>query len=177
MRFNANTALAATCLILAAALPISVAAHLLASPAHLVAKQIGLPLSSTLSLPGSQFSALQWTIVLLAGLAPVSFMSVALRGASRCFRHFARREYFTLAVVRGLQGCAKALFIASALGLLVVPLASIALSAANHDEHLSLAFNISSSQVLLLLFAAIVWQISAVMAEAVAVAEENSQFV
>jgi len=41
----------------------------------------------------------------------------------------------------------------------------------------ALAMGLGSNELLTLLFAGMVWQISAVMAKAVALAEENAQFV
>jgi hypothetical protein len=175
-RDNPNAVLAAICLVLAVALPLLVGYYLATAPAHVLAGHIGLPESSPLGAPGFRLSALQRVIVMATGLAPVACMAVALIYARRCFRSFSRREYFTLGVVRGLRGCAGAIFFSGVSGLLVAPLASVLLSAVGGGQ-LSLTLSLGSSQVLLLLFAGIVWQISAVMARAVVLAEEHSQFV
>ena len=175
-RRDANAVLSVICLTLAIALPVLVACYLATAPASLLAGNIGLPESSPLSAVGFQMSPAQRVIVMATGLVPVGCMAVALMYARRCFRSFSRQEYFTLHVVRGLRGLAGAIFFSGVAGLLVAPLASVLLSALG-GGHLSLTLTLGSSQTLLLLFAGIVWQIATVMAKAVVLADEHSQFV
>jgi hypothetical protein len=177
MRLNSNAALATACLILAIALPALAAYYLATASAPELAGSMGLLASSPLNAPGFQLSVLQRAIVILLGLLPVTFMAASLVFARRSFRSFERHEYFTLEVVRGLRSFAAAIFFSGISGLFVAPLASVLLSMTNHETHRSLSLSIGSSQTLLILFAGIVWQIATVMGKAVALAEENSQFV
>lgn len=175
-RFNANGLLSAACLVLAVALPALVACYLVMAPAHILAANVGLPVSSPLNSAGFQLPVLQRSLVIGAGLVPVGFMAAALMYARRCFLSFSRREYFTRDVVHGLRRFAGGMFLSGASGLIVAPLASLLLSAAAGGR-ISLTFSVGSSQALLLLFAGVVWQIATVMSKAAALAEENSQFV
>lgn len=175
-RFDSNAVLGAICLVLAVVLPVLVAYYLATAPGGALLGSMGLPASSPLIRPGFELSVVQRAIVMITGLVPVSCMAVALMYARPCFRSFSRKQYFTLGVVRGLRGFAGAIFLSGLTGLLVAPLASVLLSAIS-GEHLSLAISLGSSQVLLLLFAGIVWQIAGVMAKAVVLAEEHSQFI
>ena len=110
-------------------------------------------------------------------LLPVTFMSLGLLSARRCFQSFARGEYFTLRAVKGLRGFAAAMFAAGVAGILVTPIGALVVTYTLPPGTRTLAFGIGSTDVLTLLFAGIVWQIAAMMAKAVALAEEHAQFV
>jgi energy-converting hydrogenase Eha subunit G len=176
-RLDLNAFVAVICLLLAIALPLLVVYYLATAPAHVLAAHMGLPPASALTAPGWHMSLTQRAMVLVMGLTPVGCMAVGLMYARRCFRSFSRQEHFTLDVVRSLRGFAAAIFFSGVSALLVAPLASVLLSALSGTGHLSLTLKVESSQTLLLLFGGIAWQIAAVMAKAVALAEENSQFV
>ena len=175
-RSDANAVLSVICLVVAIGLPVLVAYYLATAPASALAGNIGLPDSSPMRAAGFPMSFSLRVIVVAMGLVPVGCMAVALMYARRCFRSFSRHEYFTLAVVRGLRGLAGAIFFSGVAGLLIAPLASILLSAFGGGR-LSLTLSLGSSDTLLLLFAGIVWQVASVMAKAVVLAEEHSQFV
>jgi hypothetical protein len=165
--------LSGMCLLLAVALPALVLYYLVVSPAQVLGERLGIPPESV----PVELAAWQRVIVVALGTLPVLCLAFGLTRARRCFQSFARHEYFTLGVVQGLRGLAVGVFLSGALGLLAAPLSSavVALSAAPGQR--SIALSLDSTNLLTMLFAGLVWQISAVMAKAVTLAEENSQFV
>jgi hypothetical protein len=168
-----SIALSAFCLILIVLIP---AATLLIPVFDLavVTKGLGLPAPPN----GTQAPSLtlaQHALVVLVELVPVVFVVYALVCARRCFKSFIDGEYFTSRVVGGLRGIAAGIALWVVCAWLTTPLLTILLTL-GAEEH-RLAVRVSSSGLLTLLFAGIVWQIAAIMTRAVALAEENSQFV
>lgn len=161
--------LSGTCLLLALALPASALCYLSFSPVDVVTEK--------LSVPAVQIAAWQRVALVLSGMVPVLCMAFGLLRARSCFQSFRRGEYFTLDVVRGLRGLAVGVFLSGVSGLLAQPLASVLLALTAAPGLRSITFSLDSTQLLTMLFAGLVWQISAVMAKAVVLAEENSQFV
>ncbi|KQV86729.1 hypothetical protein [Rhizobacter sp. Root1221] len=109
-----------------------------------------------------------------AGLAlvPVSCISASLLFARRCFLAFACGAHFLRGTARHLRACAGAMFAAGVAGTVVPPLVGL-LASGGHR----LALGLDSSQVLLLLLAAIVWKVAAVLARASDLADDLAQFV
>jgi hypothetical protein len=120
-----------------------------------------------------------WLAWLLAALSlvPVSCMAFALWQAGECFVRFGRAEYFTLGVVRNLRRIAVGLVAAGIASALVPPMASLLLSTALPQGQRSLVVSVGSQELVLLVISALLWQITSVMERAVALAEENQQFV
>lgn len=172
-----SSALSGICLLLALALPAFVLYYLTVSPAQVLGERLGIPASLTPTSLPFQFAAWQRVAVVVLGALPVLCMAFGLTHARRCFQSFSRREYFTLGVVRGLRGLAVGVFLSSVSGLLAAPLLSMLVALSAPRAHRSITLGLDSTQLLTMLFAGLVWQISAVMAKAVALAEENSQFV
>ncbi len=159
---------------LAIVLPLAVAFSLLTSASH-------APSSSQLSVFGAQinFAALPWyriVLVTFVALLPVLSMSCALWIASRCFRDFAAGHYFFRRNAQRLRSLAGWLLIAAIFGLLATPVISLIVSLGRSGAG-SMTVSINSQQVLMLVFTGLVWQISRIFAKAVALAEENAQFV
>ena len=172
-----SSVLSGLCLVLALALPALVLYYLIASPAHVLGERLGSPASiSPDSLP-LQLATWQRVAVVVVGTLPVLCMAFGLSRARRCFQSFSRHEYFTFGVVRGLRGLASGAFLSGVSGLLAAPLLSGLLALSASQTHRSITLSLDSTNLLTILFAGLVWQISAVMARAVALAEENSQFV
>jgi hypothetical protein len=109
-------------------------------------------------------------------MVPVLLMALALQRASRCLHAFARGEHFTLGAVTALRAFAALVFAAGVACTLVPPLAMLLLSLAGPGPH-TLALSFGSQHLFLLLFSAVTWQIAAVLARAVALAEEHAQIV
>ena len=86
-----------------------------------------------------------------------------------------RCDYFTLRVVRSLRGLAAGIALWTIAGGLTQPLLGVLLTLAEEELRVSASFG--TSGLFTLLFAGIVWQIADIMTKAVALAEENAQFV
>ncbi|MEO8314626.1 MAG: hypothetical protein ABI645_07500 [Pseudomonadota bacterium] len=108
---------------------------------------------------------------------PPLCQAYGLFSARRCFQSFARGEYFTLEVVKGLRGFAAGLFFWPVAALLSKPLLTFVatLNSGSGGHEVSVA--VGTEQVFPLLFAGILWQIAGVMTSAKRLAEENAQFV
>lgn len=167
-----NTALSATCVLLIATLP-AVTLFLVVFSFEAFADGLGLsPAQSS-----APITLLQRAAIAVVALLPVALLVYALTCAWRCFRSFARGEYLSLAVVRNLRGFAAWMFWSTVVALLTTPVLTLLITlGAGPDGH-RVSVNFSSTQALTLLFAGIVWQVAAVMTRAVALAEENAQFV
>jgi hypothetical protein len=100
-----------------------------------------------------------------------------LLSARRCFKSFARGEYFSLQAIQGLRGFATGIFLWPMTAIVSKPLLTyLATLHAGAGEHV-VTIGIGTEQLLTLLFAGIFWQIAGVMAKARRIAEENAQFV
>jgi hypothetical protein len=108
---------------------------------------------------------------------PPLCQAYGLFSARRCFQSFARGEYFTLEVVKGLRGFAAGLFFWPVAAFLSKPLLTfVATLNGGPGEH-EVSIAVGSEQVFTLLFAGVLWQIAGVMTRAKRLAEENAQFV
>jgi hypothetical protein len=139
------------------------------------------PLINSIRLPKpvnpADFTLFQrFAVAALGTLSPL-FQAYGFLSARRCFQSFARREYFTPQVVKGLRGFAAGLFFAIVTSILVVPLLSMVVTLNAGPGGHTISVGIESDQVIRLLFAAILWQIAGVMMNGVRLAEENSQFI
>jgi len=168
--------LSASCLALAVVLPVLAGYYLCTSSVSALAHTIGIP-TPVRDPTAFQLALLQRALVVALGAMPVLCMAYGLLCARHCFVSFAQGTYFSSSAVRGLRGFAAGVFFSVVASLAVAPLLSVVLTLGGAGAKPSMTFNIGSSQVLSLLFAGIVWQIAAVMTKAVALAEENAQFV
>lgn len=171
-----NSAFAWVCAVLAVALPLAVLYQLVTTPTE------GLLLRSGVSLSTVQAAMLEvelWQRILVVGLGmvPVCCASYGLVCAMRCFSGFSQSEYFSLRNVRCLRGFAAGIFASVVAGFFVSMAISVVLTLGAPAGQRALAMGLGSNELITLLFAGMVWQISAVMAKAVALAEENAQFI
>ncbi len=170
--FGLAKVLSGACLLLAVVLPAGSLYMGFAMPGVII-EGLHLPKAlnaADLTLFQRIAATLIWTV------SPL-FQAYGLLCARRCFESFARGNFFTSEVVRGLRGFAKGLFFAILFSLISTPLLSFLLTMhAPAGEHMVSA-GLNSDQVHKLLFVGIFWQIAAVMTRAVNLAEENSQFV
>jgi hypothetical protein len=158
---------------LALLLPLSVAAMLIAYPSKVLA---AAQLPTLRSFDPSLVPIATRMLVIAIAMTPVLAMSRALWIASRCLRDFAAGNYFIRANVLRMRDFARWMLIAVVLGMLVTPALSLILGRGEGGIG-AVQVSLSSSQLLLLVFAGFVWQIARVFAKAVALAEENAQFV
>lgn len=167
-----NTALSATCVLLIATLP-AVTLFLVVFNFEVFADGLGLsPAQSAAPL-----TFLQRAAIAAVALLPVALIVYALMCAWRCFQSFARGEHLSLAVVRNLRRFAAGMFWSTVAALLTTPVLTFLATLGAGPGGYSVSVNFSSTQALTLLFTGIVWQVAAVMSRAVALAEENAQFV
>lgn len=171
-----SSVLAWACALLAVALPLAVAYHLLSTPVDSLLVRAGL------SLQAAQAAAMDITLgqkclAALLGVLPVCCASYGLVCAMRCFSGFSQAEYFSLRTVKYLRGFAAGIFASVVTGVLASTLVTVVLTLGAPAGQRALSLGLGSNELLTLLFAGMVWQIAAVMARAVALAEENAQFV
>jgi len=171
-----NSAFAWACALLAVALPLAVLYQLVTTPTE------GLLLRAGVSLSAVQVAMLDvelWQRLLALGLGmlPVCCASYGLVCAMRCFSGFSQGEYFSLRTVRYLRGFAAGVFASVVTGFVVAMAISVLLTLGAPAGQRALAVGLGSNELITLLFAGMVWQIAAVMSRAVALAEENAQFV
>lgn len=108
---------------------------------------------------------------------PSLCQAYGLLSARRCFQSFARGEYFTLQVIKGLRGFAAGLFFWPVAAFLSKPLETYLATMYGGPGGHEVSIGIGTEQLLTLLFAGILWQIAGVMTSARRLAEENAQFV
>lgn len=113
----------------------------------------------------------------LLSLLAVSMLLRAFHHARYCFLQMGQGRYFELDVVRRLRAVALWGCIFSAASFLVRGLLSVLLTFRNPPGTRMLALGIDGAQLITLFFAGLVWAMSAVLAEACALARENSEFV
>ena len=168
-----SRALATACLLLALLLP-AATIYGLSQPWP---QALTATLTSTLGEAQiASISAARLLAAAVLALLPVALMSYALVIASRTFAGFSQGEYFTLVSVRRLRGFARAVFAAAVAGIAVPPVIGLMVTVGTSAPS-ALAVALSSHQVILLLFAGVVWQMASVLAKAVAIADENAAFV
>ncbi len=171
-----NSAFAWVCALLAVALPLAVLYQLVTTPTEGLLLRSGVSLS-TLQVAMLDVELWQRVLAVVLGMVPVCCASYGLVCAMRCFSGFSQSEYFSLRNVRYLRGFAAGVFASVVTGFLVSMAISVVLTLGAPAGRRALAMGLGSNELLTLLFAGMVWQISAVMAKAVALAEENAQFV
>jgi hypothetical protein len=165
------------CLAAAVLLPSAVAWHWMTVPAEALAVQLGLPARTAdggllLDLDGASRA-----VGLVLTLVPAGLMVAALASARRCFGLFAAGELFTPGTVAALRGFAAGCFASALAGLLLPTVLTVLLTLGNPPGQRHLAVSLGSGQLFVLLVAGLVWVMARVMAEAVALREENAQFV
>jgi hypothetical protein len=172
-----NAFLAVACLTLAVALPALTLYGLCTTPSETWLARLGVKSSSSAGQLGFQIAPWQVGLATLIGMLGVCAMAYGLLRARLCFLGFVRGEAFSLGTVRHLRGFAIGMF-ASALAELLSPaVISVLLTLGAPAGHRSLTLELGSSEVLLLLFAGIVWQIAHVLTRAVELADEHAQIV
>ncbi len=164
--------MAILCLVTALLLVAAIAYYWLATPAG--------GLLAAASVNGATLPDIGWNLRLggfAISMIPLSALIYGLMQARRCFTEFASGRIFSMQTVGGL----KAFSIAIAVSALLKPLAGAALSLLLSSVVVSggrtLALTVGSDTLLTLLFAGMVAVIAWVMTDAVALADENAQFV
>ena len=171
-----SSVLALACALLAVALPLAVTYHLLSTPVESLLLRAGVsPLAA--QAVALEITLGQKCLAVLLGVLPVGCASYGLVCAMRCFSGFSQAEYFSLRTVKYLRGFAAGIFASVVTGVLASALIGVVLTLGAPAGQRVLSLGLGSNELLTLLFAGMVWQIAGVMARAVALAEENAQFV
>ncbi len=162
------------CAIAAVALPASVAWWLWQHPTAQ-----WLPLAVPAPPPGMDGEAVSfaiWATVGVLAMLPATAMGATFAAASHCLWRVATGHGLHGWTARSLRRVSAAMAISALLALLVPPLiGGLVTAAAGAGTRLSLSLN--AHQVILLLFAAVIWQLAAVLDDAAAVAVEHAQIV
>lgn len=116
-------------------------------------------------------------LAFLVSMIPLAALIWGLRQAQRCFNGFAKQQFFTAETVGSLRGFATAIFVSTLLQPVAYAALSLILSWTNPAGQRALSIGISSDMWLGLLFAGTITVIAWVMTEAIAIADENAQFV
>jgi len=172
-----NVWLAIACLALAIALPALTLYGLCTTPSEIWLERLGIESPTASGQPGLQIALWQSGLATLIGMLPVCAMAYGLFRARLCFLGYVRGDTFSLGTVQHLRGFAVGMFAAALAGLLSPLLISVLLTLAAPPGQRALSLGIGSNEVLMLLFAGIVWQIAHVMTQAVELADEHAQIV
>lgn len=121
------------------------------------------------------WGATQAAVVFLL-LVPALAMGLCLVEAARCLRTLRSPRTLSHDTVRRLKRFSALMLAAVVAGLVVQPLAGVIVSLAGTGKGV-LSLGMSSHQAILLVFAAVTWQIARSMEAAVAVADEYAQIV
>ncbi len=170
-----HRALARLCWLIAITLPVLVLVFLLSQSVTQLVQRAGL--DALLLDRAAPISAWQHVVLLAAGLLAPLCMAYTLWQAGRCFAFFAQGQYFCGQAIASLRGVAAGMFAAGVVGVLLPTALGLLLSVGMAPGRRALVLSAGSQELMLLLFAAIVWQIAHVMRQAAALAEENAQFV
>jgi len=172
-----NNLLALACLVLALVLPALTLYGLCSTPAEAWLAGLGVKPPPAADLSGWHIAPWQSGLAMLVGMLPVCGVAYGLLRARRCFLGFVRGETFSRGTVQHLRGLAAGIFASAIAGLLSPPLISVLLTLGAPAGKRALSLGVSSNEVLMLLFAGIVWQIAHVMTQAVELADEHAQIV
>lgn len=165
------------CLGLAVLLPVAALVGVLQTPPGAMLTQLGIRLPSGFALEHLPVATWQHVAAACLSLLPVGAVAYALWRAHQCFRGFVRGETFSLATVRHLQGFATGLLVSSSTGLLAPTAIAWILTLGAPAGERVLTVSLGAQQLLMLLFAGIVWQMGRAMTRAVELAEDNAQII
>ncbi|MFC3225594.1 hypothetical protein ACFOGJ_00025 [Marinibaculum pumilum] len=158
------------CLALAVALPLAVVWTWARTEPAALAAQAGLP-------PGAVLANWQLWFGGLLAMLPSLLLASGLISAATCFGLFRRGAYLTGGNVAALRAFGGRVALSGLAGLLVPTLLALLLSVGQSPGQRALVLTLESGPVMALVFGGAVWAISAVMARAVAIAEDHAQIV
>lgn len=164
--------MAATCLATAALLSIAMAVYWAITPTPALFSHAGLP-----NFPTYDIDIATRIFAFILAMIPLGALAWGLLCAHHCFTAFARGEVFAPAPIRQLRLLAIAVAASALLKPFTGAALSVLLSMRGSAGVKTLAFNIGSDTLIALIFAGTVAVIAWVMSEALAIAEENQQFV
>lgn len=160
--------------VLAVLLPLAVVFYGLSTPLATQLQAFGMPANVAQAIRSTGVLHVQWMLLMLL---PVAGLSYALWQAGRCSREFAQRQAFQREAIEALGKCSWGMALAALSSLVLPSLLSLLLSWHMNTGPRSLVVSINSQALVLLAFAALVWQMAAVLRQGMQLAEENAQFV
>ncbi len=160
------------CLATSVALPLAMGAYWFTTPSRALFAAAGLP-----GVPPMELTFAMRALGLLIALVPLGALVFGLLNARRCFRDFAAGRLYGLSTITRLRAFALGV----AASALLKPLAGVGLSLllswhAGPGEK-SLVLAVGSDTLIALLFAGTVAIMAWIMGEAIALSDENQQFV
>ncbi len=114
---------------------------------------------------------------LVLSLIPALLMSRGLWRAQHCFHRFAGGVFFDHGNVADLRAFAGNAFAATIAGLVLKPVIAMLVTLGRPAGQLTLSIGLESAEVFGLLISGTVWVMAHVMAQAIALADENASFV
>lgn len=165
--------LATVCLILIVALPIAVGIYWAVDETETLAVHANLPTSAI------QGNLHTWQRITGAALAEASLalLLIGICQARQCFMQFTTGQIFTAEAVRCLKRFAGWALASALAEIVLTAVTSIMLTLENPGHMRSVAIGFSSSQVLMLFFAGLVWLMADVISQGQMLAEENDAFI
>lgn len=162
-----------TCLLLIVALPPIVAIYWGIADAKVLAVRANLS-------PDAMHASPLWWQRLAAGFMaeiPLCLLLTGVWHARKCFRLFVSGRVFTPEVTRCLQRFSSWAMASAAVNIVSTAACSVLITLQNPPGLRYLAIGISSDQVFLLLFAAVVWLMASIISQGQQLADENAQFI
>lgn len=161
------------CLLLIVALPLIVAVYWgVADPKTLVAR-------ANLSPDAMHSTLLSWQRLTAGFMAeiPLCLLLTGFWHARKCFRLFASGHVFTTEAMLRLHRFSSWAMASAIASIICSPASSVLMTLQNPPGLRYLAIGISTDQVFLLLFAAVVWLMAGVIRQGQILADENAQFI
>lgn len=167
-------ACALLCMFAAIALPASVAWWLWQHP---IAQWLPLAVPTPpQGMEGAAVSSATWAVVVVLALLPAAAMGATFAMASRCLWRVAAGQGLHRWTARSVRQVSAAMAVSALMALSIPPLIGAVLTAAA-GVGVRWSLSLNAHQVILLLFAAVIWQLAAVLDDAAAVAVEHAQIV
>lgn len=167
-----SRSMALVCLATSALLTAAMAVYWATTPTAALFSHAGLP-----NFPTHDIDIATRLFAFAIALIPLGALVYGLLCMRRCFAAFARGDVFAPGPVRQLRLFAIAIAASALLKPFAGAALSVLLSMRGTTGMKTLAFNIGSDTLIALVFAGTVSVIAWVMSEALAIAEENRQFV
>lgn len=164
--------MATGCLATCTALPLAMGAYWLTTPSPALFGAAGLP-----GVPPLELATAVRTMGFLIAMVPLGALIFGLLNARRCFRDFAAGRLYGLSTVRRLRAFALGVAASALLKPVAGAALSLLLSWHRGPGEKSLVLTVGSDTLIALLFAGTVAIMAWVMGEAMALSEENQQFV
>lgn len=161
------------CLALVMVLPLMLAVYWATANAPELSMQGNLP-STAIQAPLQVWQ--RWACALVTAV-PLGMMLLGLWQARRCLVQFADGQVFTAQATAHLRRFAGWMAGAALAAIVAGAVTSVLLTLHNPPGMRHLAVGVSSSQVLTLFFAALVWLMADIIGQGQSLAEENEAFV